>query len=88
MPPGDLKDSTSGNEAIWLSLANGRMDVNKEPFIAAGGAGRSGVRTIARNWKYVDIRWLINVRSNAPCLQTLLSLCERALTHHTFPRAL
>ena len=59
----DLKDSTAGNETIWLSLAKGKVEVNKEPFTAAGGAGASGVRTIARNWKYVDIQWLVKVRA-------------------------
>jgi hypothetical protein len=86
---GDLKDSTSGNEPIWLSLAKGKVEVNKEPFIAAGGAGSSGVRTIARNWKYVDIQWLVKVRSlplASARARTLLAFCERTLTKHAFAR--
>lgn len=58
---GDLKDSTSGNEPIWLSLAKGKVVVNREAFTAAGGTGPSGTRTIAANWKYVDIQWLVKV---------------------------
>ena len=61
---GDLKDSTSGNEPIWLSLAKGKVIVNEEAFTAAGGAGPSGTRTIAANWRYVNIQWLVKVRSN------------------------
>ena len=29
------------------------------------GAGPSGTRTIARNWKYVDICWLDKIKTDA-----------------------
>ena len=41
------------------------MEVNQKAFTAAGGAGPSGKRTIAANWKYVDIHWLVKVKTDS-----------------------
>ena len=38
------------------------MTVNEAAFKAAGGTNASGTRTIAVNWKYVDIEWLVKVK--------------------------
>ena len=34
-------------------------------FTAAGGAGTSGTRTVATNWTYVDIQWLIKIKTDS-----------------------
>ena len=49
---GDVDDSTSGSEPLWLSIAQGKSIKNDNPFKAAGGTGPSGTRTIAKNWEY------------------------------------
>ena len=74
----------SGNEPIWLSLAKGKVEINDAPFTAAGGVGARGTRTIATNWKYVDIQWLVKVRLNTPCLRTFLTPSAGALTEQVF----
>ena len=52
------RDATSGaGEPLWLSIAKRGPRVNDAPFKAAGGA--AGTRTIATNWTYVDIQWLV-----------------------------
>ena len=85
---GDLKDSTAGSEPVWLSLSKGKVEVSKEAFAAAGGAGPSGVRTIAINWKYVDIQWLVKVRSNV-IERSLPYSGASMLTNHSFdPRVI
>lgn len=62
---GDLDDSTAGNEPIWLSLAKGKKQVADAPFQAAGGAGPSGTRTVRTNWTYVDVQWLVKVKTDS-----------------------
>ena len=62
---GDVADSTSGGEPLWLSIAKGALQVNKEKFTAAGGAGASGTRTIAFGWSYVDIAWLVKIKTDS-----------------------
>lgn len=62
---GDLDDSTSGNEAIWVCIAEGKKKTNDVPFLAAGGTGASGLRTINANWRYVDVRWLVKVKTDS-----------------------
>ena len=62
---GAVDDSTSGDEALWLSIASGGVETAKEKFTAAGGAGASGTRTIASNWAYVDIEWLVKVKTDS-----------------------
>ena len=59
---GATSDSTSGGEALWLSIAKGTAVVNDKAFAAAGGAGTRGTRTIAANWQYVDIDWLVKIK--------------------------
>ena len=59
---GDVEDSTSGGEPIWFSLAKDTMQVADKPFKAAGGTGPSGTRTIATNWKYVDVVYLNKIK--------------------------
>ena len=59
---GNVDDSTAGNEALWLSIAAGKLEVAAKPFKAAGGTGRDGTRTIATNWAYVDIQWLVKIK--------------------------
>ena len=62
---GDLDDSTSGNEPLWISIAKDKMQVAHENFSAAGGASASGTRTIQENWSYVDIEWLIKIKTDS-----------------------
>ena len=52
---GDLRDSTAAGEPLWLSIAQGKVEVNKKKFPAAGGVGTSGTRMIAEGWSYVNI---------------------------------
>mmetsp|Transcript_7419 Transcript_7419/g.21906 ORF Transcript_7419/g.21906 Transcript_7419/m.21906 type:complete len:187 (+) Transcript_7419:2625-3185(+) len=59
---GELGDATSGGEPLWLSLAGGPIQIAREKFTAAGGAGESGVRTIATNWAYVEVEWLVKIK--------------------------
>ena len=47
---GAVDDSTSGDEPMWLAIAQGAPVVNEERFTAAGGAGTHGTRTIQPNW--------------------------------------
>ena len=60
-----IDDSTAGNEPIWLSLAKGRKQVADKPFQVAGGAGPSGKRTVATNWAYVDVDWLVKIKTDS-----------------------
>ena len=62
---GAIKDSASGNEPIWLSIAKGKKQVADAPFQAAGGAGPSGTRMVRTNWAYVDIDWLIKIKTDS-----------------------
>jgi hypothetical protein len=62
---GDLDDSTSGNEPLWISIAEGKLMVNDKKFTAAGGAGPSSTRTIATGWSYVDIGWLVKIKTDS-----------------------
>ena len=39
--------------------------VNDGKFTAAGGEGASGTRTIAKNWTYVDIAWLVKIKTDS-----------------------
>ena len=64
---GAVDDATSGNEPLWLSIAKGKAVINDTSFTAAGGAGTSGTRTIATNWTYVDIQWLIKIKTDSDC---------------------
>jgi len=63
--PGDLKDSASGAEPLWLAIADGDIKVAEESFRGAGGAGASGMRTILPNWAYVDITWLNKIKTDS-----------------------
>ena len=56
---GDLKDSTAGNEVLWLSIAKGGVEVAEASFPAAGGA------TIRPNWSYVDISYLKKIKEDS-----------------------
>ena len=56
---GDLEDTTSGNEPLWLSIAEGQLEKNDEAFKDASG------RTIAMNWAYVDIKWLVKIKTDS-----------------------
>ena len=62
---GNVDDSTAGNEALWLSIAQGGLEVADAPFKAAGGTGPTGTRTIATNWAYVDIQWLVKIKTDS-----------------------
>ena len=62
---GDTSDATSGGEPLWLSIANGKAVVNDVAFKAAGGVGASGTRTISANWTYVDIDWLVKIKTDS-----------------------
>jgi hypothetical protein len=62
---GNVDDSTAGNEALWLSIAQGGLEVADAPFKAAGGTGPTGTRTIATNWAYVDIQWLMKIKTDS-----------------------
>jgi len=59
---GDLNDSTAGNESLWLSIAKSKLMRADKSFRAAGGAGPSGVRTIAPNWGYVEVDYLVKIK--------------------------
>ena len=51
-----------------LILAFPRKDeakVNNKKFTAAGGTSSSGTRTIGENWTYVDITWLVKVKTDS-----------------------
>ena len=53
---------------VTLTLASTLKDeakVNKENFKAAGGTSSSGTRTIAENWTYVDVTFLVKVRTDS-----------------------
>ena len=80
---GAVDDSTSGEEALWLSVAEGEMKINNKAFTAAGGAGASGTRTIAANWKYVDIQWLVKVRHVQHAPHACMHTRELTATLHT-----
>ena len=60
---GDVGDATSGGEPLWISIAKGEATVNEAPFKAAGGT--TGTRTIATNWTYVDIEWLVKIKTDS-----------------------
>ena len=60
-----MSETMSGGESLWLSIAKGAPEVNQEKFSAAGGDGVSGVRTIAKGWTYVDIEWLVKVKTDS-----------------------
>ena len=62
---GAVDDSMSGNERLWLSIAKDKAVVNDEKFIAAGGTGSGGTRTIAKNWTYVGIAWLVKIKTDS-----------------------
>jgi hypothetical protein len=62
---GAVDDSTSDNEPLWLSIAKGPAAVNDDKFIAAGGEGPSGTRTIAKGWTYVEIAWLVKIKTDS-----------------------
>ena len=62
---GDLEDETAGGEPLWLSIAKGNLEKNDEKFTAAGGSGEGGTRTIAKNWYYVDVSWLVKVKTDS-----------------------
>ena len=51
--------------ALALRIAEAEAVINKEPFTAAGGVGQSGSRTIAKNWLYVDIKWLVKIKTDS-----------------------
>ena len=63
--PGDLKDSTAGNEAIWLSIAKGTIQTADKSFTVAGGTSASGLRTVNANWKYVEVQWLVKIKTDS-----------------------
>ena len=50
---------------MWLSIAKGEVETAKDKFKAAGGTGTSGTRTIATGWTYVDIQWLIKIKTDS-----------------------
>ena len=53
---------------VTLTLASTLKDeakVNKKNFKAAGGTSSSGTRTIAENWTYVDVTFLVKVRTDS-----------------------
>jgi len=62
---GDLDDTAAGGEPLWLSIAKGSMMVNEEKFTAAGGTSKSGTRSISVGWRYVDIVWLVKVKTDS-----------------------
>ena len=62
---GDLDDATAGGEPLWLSIAQGKLEKNQEKFTAAGGSGENGTRTIAKNWQYVDVAWLVKIKTDS-----------------------
>jgi hypothetical protein len=34
-------------------------------FRVGGGVGENGTRTIQENWKYVDIQWLVKIKTDS-----------------------
>jgi len=46
-----------------MSIAKGVKKINDVPFSAAGGP--TGTRTIATNWTYVEIQWLVKVKTDS-----------------------
>ena len=62
---GAVDDSASGDEPLWLSVAKDIARTAEAPFQAAGGTGTRATRTIATNWKYVDIQWLVKIKTDA-----------------------
>ena len=56
---GDLEDATAGGEPLWLSIAEGEVKKNAAPFKDASG------RTIARHWAYVDVKYLVKIKTDA-----------------------
>lgn len=62
---GDLDDSTAGGEPLWFSIAKDSLQVCDERFQAAGGAGTSGTRTINMGWSYVEITWLVKIKTDS-----------------------
>ena len=56
---GALDDSSSGNEPIWLSIAKDKKREAETSFRAAGG------KTINPHWAYVEISWLVKVKTDA-----------------------
>ena len=62
---GDLDDKTSDHEPLWISIAKGTFQTALAPFKAAGGTGQSGTRTIATNWSFVDIDWLVKIKTDS-----------------------
>lgn len=63
---GDIDDSESGGEPVWFSIAKDKLQINDdEKFSAGGGAGPSGVRTIAKGWSYFDVAWLNKVKTDS-----------------------
>jgi hypothetical protein len=60
---GAVDDSESGDEPLWLSIAKGEPEIAKESFQAAGGTGTRTTRTIRPNWQYVDIKWLVKIKT-------------------------
>ena len=57
--------STAGAEALWLSIAKGKMQIADENFTAAGGLGPNKTRTIRTNWAYWDITWLVKIKTDS-----------------------
>ena len=62
---GNLDDSTAGSEPLWLSIAKGKMESADAPFRVGGGVGENGTRTIQENWKFVDIQWLVKIKTDS-----------------------
>ena len=62
---GAVGDSTSGNEVLWLSIAKDTLQIANEKFTAAGGTGASGTRTISTGWAYVEIEWLVKIKTDS-----------------------
>ena len=44
--------------------APAQVTANPEKFTAAGGAGASGTRTIAKGWSFVDVQWLVKIKTD------------------------
>lgn len=61
---GEVTDSTSRGEPIWISIAKGQPEQAASKFTAAGGAA-GGTRTIAEGWRYVDIAWLDKIKTGS-----------------------
>ena len=62
---GNLEDSTAGSEPLWLSIAKGKVECADASFRVGGGVGENGTRTIQENWKYVDIQWLVKIKTDS-----------------------